>query len=139
MYRSHKGNDYVNSPLVGGAFLFFVCLYYIVGIRRFEFQSMIEKLLNVEHILLVIVTSQLIVGMLSEIVLVGQKRPDAPQLQDALAAIHNSQFVPAHELVTRLLIRCSKGRTVAAGVGSVVEVDGFPAQSCRQLFQSSIF
>ena len=28
---------YVNSPLVGGAFSFFVCLYYIVGIRRFKF------------------------------------------------------------------------------------------------------
>ena len=71
MYRSYKGNDYVDSPLVGGAFSFFVCLYYIVGIRRFEFQSMIEKLLNIEHIFLVVVAGQLIVGMLGKIILVG--------------------------------------------------------------------
>ena len=97
MYRSHKGNDYVNSPLVGGAFSFFVCLYYIVGIRRFEFQSMIEIFLDIEHILLVVVPSQLVVGVLGQVILVGEKRPDTAQLEDTLAAIHNRKFIPAHK------------------------------------------
>ena len=89
MYCFHKGNNYVGSPLAGGAFSFFVCLYYIVGIRRFEFQSMIEKLLDIEHILLVVVAGQLVVGMLGQVVLVGEEGPDAAQLQDALAAVHD--------------------------------------------------
>ena len=89
---------------------------------------MVKKLLNVKEVLLVVISGQLVIGVLGQIILVGQKGPDAAQLQDTLAAVHNSQFVPAHKLVTRLLVRCAKGRTVAAGVGSVVEVDGFTAQ-----------
>ena len=65
---------YACSPLAGGAFSFFVCLYYIVGIRRFEFQSMIEKLLDIKHIFLVVIPCQLVVGMLGEIILVRQKK-----------------------------------------------------------------
>ena len=57
-----------------------------------------EKLLDVEHIFLVVITSQLIVGMLGQVILVGQKGPDAAQLQDALAAIHNGQLILAHQL-----------------------------------------
>ena len=98
MYCFHKGNNYVGSPLAGGAFSCFVCLYYIVGVGRFEFQAVIEKLLDIEHIFLVVVAGQLVVGMLSQIVLVGEKRPNTAQLQDALAAIHDSQLIPAHKL-----------------------------------------
>ena len=39
----------------------------------------------------------------------------------------------------RLLVRGAKGRAVAAGVRCVVEVDGFTAQSRRQLLESGIF
>lgn len=58
---------------------------------------MIEILLDVKHILLVVVAGQLVVGMLGEIVFVGEKRPDAPQLQNALAAVHDRQFIAAHK------------------------------------------
>ena len=59
---------------------------------------MVKKLLNVKEVLLVVISGQLVIGVLGQVILVGQKRPDAPQLQDALAAVHDSQFVPAHKL-----------------------------------------
>ena len=50
---------------------------------------MVEILLDVEHIFLVVIPSQLIVGMLGEILLVREKGPNAAQLQNALASIHD--------------------------------------------------
>ena len=79
-------------------FLWRVGVHHIVHVRRFEFEAAIKELLDVKHIFLVVVPCQLIVGVLCQVILVGQKRPDAPQLQDALAAVHDSQFVPAHKL-----------------------------------------
>ena len=95
--------------------------------------------LDVKHIFLVVVAGQLVIGVLGQVVLIREEGSHAAQLQDTLAAVHNSQFVSAHELVTRLLVRCAVAGTVAAGVGSVVEVDGFTAQSRRQLFQGGVF
>ena len=57
----------------------------------------VEILLDVEHIFLVVVPCQLIVGVLGQVILVGEKRPDAAQLEDALAAVHDGQFIPAHK------------------------------------------
>ena len=101
----------------------FIGLYYTVDVRRFQFQAVIEILLDVKHIFLVVVPCQLIVGVLCQVILVGQKGPDAAQLEDALAAVHDGQLIPAHELVTRLLIRCAIAGAVAAGVRCVVKVD----------------
>ena len=92
MYCSHKGNDYVHSPVSRGSFLFFGFLDYFIGIRRFQFQAVIEIFLDVEHIFLVVVPCQLVVGVLGQIVLVGEERPDTAQLEDALAAVHDGQF-----------------------------------------------
>lgn len=58
---------------------------------------MIEELLDVKHILLVVVPCQLIVGMLGEIVLVGEEGADAAQLQNALTSVHDCQFIAAHK------------------------------------------
>ena len=58
----------------------FVSLHYIVDVRRFEFQAVIEKLLDVKRILLIIVAGQFIVRVLGQVVLVAQKRPHPPQL-----------------------------------------------------------
>ena len=94
----------------------FIGLYYIVDVRRFEFQAVIEKLLDVEHILLVVVAGQLIVGVLGQVVLVRQKGPNAAQLEDALAAVHDRKFIPAHEFMPGLLVRCAVAGAVAAGI-----------------------
>ncbi|MFQ7107289.1 MAG: hypothetical protein ACLRQ4_19120, partial [Neglectibacter timonensis] len=39
-----------------------------------------------------------VIRVLGQIVFVGQEGPDTTQLQDALAAIQDSQLIPAHEL-----------------------------------------
>ena len=57
----------------------------------------VEILLDVKYVLLIVVPGQLIVWVLGQIVLVREKRPDTAQLQDALAAVHDGQFIPAHE------------------------------------------
>ena len=51
---------------------------------------MVKKLLNVKEVLLVVISGQLVIGVLGQVILVGQKRPHAPQLQDSLTAIHDS-------------------------------------------------
>lgn len=76
----------------------------------------VEILLDVKHIFLVVVSCQLVVRVLGQVILVGQKRPDAPQLQDALATIHDSQLVPAHKFMPCFLVRCAVAGAVAAGV-----------------------
>ena len=99
----------------------------------------VEILLDVKHIFLVVVAGQLVIGVLGQVILIREERPHTAQLQDAFAAVHDGQFIPTHELVPRLLVRGAKGRAVAAGVRCVVEVDGFTAQSRRQLLESGIF
>ena len=79
-------------------FLWRVGVHHIVHVRRFEFEPAVKELLDVKEVLLVVVAGQFVVWVLGQVILVGQKRPDAPQLQDALAAVHDSQFVPAHKL-----------------------------------------
>ena len=125
--------------LLGETFLWRVGIHHIVHVRRFELEPTVKKLLNVKEVLLVVVSGQLVIGVLGQIILVRQKGPDAAQLQDTLAAVHNSQLIPAHEFVTRLLVRCAIAWAVAAGVRSVVKVDClFPKRGC-QLLESGIF
>ena len=57
----------------------------------------VEILLDVKHILLVVVSCQLVIGVLGQVILVRQEGPDTAQLQDALTAVHDGQFIPAHE------------------------------------------
>ena len=99
IYGPFTPNGPVLSPnlwcLLGETFLWRVGIYHIVHVRRFEFEPAVKKLLNVKEVLLVVVAGQLVIGVLGQVILVGQKRPDAPQLQDALTAVHDSQFVPA--------------------------------------------
>ena len=83
--------------LLGETFLWRVGVHHIVHVRRFEFKPMVKKLLDVKEVLLVVVAGQLVVGVLGQIILVRQKRPDAAQLQDTLAAVHDCQFIAAHK------------------------------------------
>ena len=57
----------------------------------------VEIFFDVKHVLLIIVAGQLIVWVLGQVILVGQKGPDAAQLQDALAAVHDGQLIPTHK------------------------------------------
>lgn len=57
-----------------------------------------QVLLNVEGEFLIIIGGVFVVRVLGQIVLIRQEGTDASQLQDAFAAVHNSQFITTHEL-----------------------------------------
>ena len=77
--------------------------------------------------------------MLCQIIFVGKERPDAPQLQDALAAVHDRKLIAAHQFFSNFAVIGSVAGTVAPGVGSVEGVDGFLAQRLRQFLQGGRF
>ena len=57
-----------------------------------------QVLLNVEGEFLIIIGGVFVVRVLGQIVFIRQEGTDASQLQDAFAAVHNSQFITTHEL-----------------------------------------
>ena len=57
-----------------------------------------QKTLYVQGVFLVKVGCIFVIWVLGDVVLVGQKRANAPQLQNALAAVHNRQLVLDHQL-----------------------------------------
>ena len=58
----------------------------------------IQELLNVKGEFLVKICRIFVVWVLRQVILIGQERTHAAKLQDALAAIHHGQLIPAHEL-----------------------------------------
>lgn len=58
----------------------------------------IQILFNVEGELFIIIGCVLVVRVLRQIVFIGQEGTNASQLQDAFAAVHDCQFIPAHKL-----------------------------------------
>ena len=94
IYGPFTPNGPVLSPnlwcLLGETFLWQVGVHHIVHVRRFEFEPVVKELLDVKEVLLVVISGQLVIGVLGQIILVRQKGPDAAQLQDTLAAVHNS-------------------------------------------------
>ena len=62
-----------------------------------DFFFSVQIFFNIEGVFGVIVRGQLVVGVLGQVVLVAQKRSDATQLQNTLAAVQHRQFIPAHK------------------------------------------
>ena len=56
-------------------------------------------------------------------------------MQDALAAVHDSQLIHAHQLLTELLVVERMGNLAPTGFSCVVAVDSFLAQCFRQFLQ----
>ena len=71
--------------------------------------------------------------MLGDVILVGKKGPDAPELQDALAAVQDRQLVDAHKLLAELLIVEGMGHLAAPALAGVVGIHGFFPQGCGKL------
>ena len=57
----------------------------------------VKELSNVECVFFVIVCCQLEIGMLRQIVLVGEKGSDTTQLKDTLSTIQDCQLILRHE------------------------------------------
>ena len=77
--------------------------------------------------------------MLGDVVLVREERPHTAQLEDALAAVHDSQFILAHKLFAELLIVERVGGFPPTVLACVVGVDGLLAQHGGQLLEGSRF
>ena len=67
-------------------------------VLRFQLQPTVKELPDVEAVLFITVRRVLVVGVPGQVVLVRQKRPHAPQLEDALAAVQHCQLVHRGEL-----------------------------------------
>ena len=64
-------------------------------IIRIDFFFSVQIFFNIKGVFGVVIRGQLVVGVLGQVVFVREKRSDATQLQNALAAVQHRQFVPA--------------------------------------------
>ena len=60
-------------------------------------------------------------------------------MEDALAAIQHSQFIAAHEFVTKFLIVGAIAGAVSARIGSIKPINCFLAECFGQFFQGGRF
>ena len=96
---------------------------------------MVQEFLDIEGVTLVIIGRVLIIGMLRQVVLVRKKRPHAPQLQDALAAVHHGKLIHRGKVLSQLLIIHPVGRAAPSGLGGAEHIYGLLPQSGVQLLQ----
>ena len=101
MYARASGEAFAasrsNHSLLSGT-SFTVCgvnLVYVADLVGLELQPGGQKTLDVKGIFLVVVSQIDVVGVLGDVVLVRQEGPDAPELEDALAAVQNCQLIHA--------------------------------------------
>ena len=66
-------------------------------ISGLDFFFAVQIFFNIEGVFGVVVRGQLVVRVLGQVVLVAQKRSDATQLQNTLAAVQHRQLVPAQQ------------------------------------------
>ena len=81
-----------------------------------------------------IIRQVFIVRVFRNIVLAGEERPDAPDLQEAFPAVHHGQFVHRHQILSQFLKILSVGFLAAFGDAGVIHVDGLFSEQEFQLF-----
>ena len=75
-----------------------VYFIYIADLIGLEFQPCGQECFNVKSVLVIRVGSVLEIGVLGDVVLIRKERTHTAQLEDTLAAIHNSKLILAHQL-----------------------------------------
>ena len=125
------------TPFKSGTKLSALCVYfiYIADLIGLEFQPCGQECFNVKSVLVVRVGSVLEIGVLGNVVLIRKERTHTAQLEDTLAAIHNSKLILAHQLFPQFLIVERVGSFPATALSGVVGVDGFLAQHGSQLLE----
>ena len=88
------------TPFKSGTKLSALCVYfiYIADLIGLEFQPCGQECFNVKSVLIIRVGSVLEIGVLGNVVLIRKERTHTTQLEDTLAAIHNSKLILAHQL-----------------------------------------
>ena len=125
------------TPFKSGTKLSALCVYfiYIADLIGLEFQPCGQECFNVKSVLVIRVGSVLEIGVLGDVVLIRKERTHTAQLEDTLAAIHNSKLILAHQLFPQFLIVERVGSFPATALSGVVGVDGFLAQHGSQLLE----
>ena len=85
-------------PLCNGSPQAALSLHHIKDLILFQLHPPVQVFLDVKSVFLVVIGRVLVVRMLGDVVLVRKERSDATELKDALAAVHDSQLIPAHQL-----------------------------------------
>lgn len=108
--------SWASSGLVVGL-VYLVHLVFLVGL---ELEAAGHILFDVEGVLRVGVGEVFVVGMLRYVVLIRQKRAQAADLEDALAAVEGGKVVHAHELAPELLVVQAVRRLTAPALACIV-------------------
>ncbi len=108
--------SWASSGLVVGL----VYLVHVVFLVSLELESAGHILFHVKGVALVGVGEVFVVGMLRYVVLIRQKRAQAADLEDALAAVEGGKVVHAHELAPELLVVQAVRRLTAPALAGVV-------------------
>ena len=143
MYCSHKGNDYVHSPVSRGSFFI---LRFPRLLHRYPKVSVSGGDRDISRYRTYFSCRSprsacswgAGVGVLGQVILVGEKRPDTAQLEDALAAVHDGQFIATHKFMASFLKRGAITGAVAAGVRCVVHINGFLAKCSRKFLEGCV-
>ena len=102
---------------------------------RFQLEPVGQETLYVQFVSLVKIGCVLVVGVLGDIEFIGQKRANPSELQDTLAAVHDSQLVLAHQLLAQFLIVEGMGNLPPTALPGVHDINRFFPQCCRQFLQ----
>ena len=102
---------------------------------RFQLEPVGQETLYVQFVSLVKIGCVLVVGVLGDIEFIGQKRANPSELQDTLAAVHDSQLVLAHKLLAQFLIVEGMGNLPPTALPGVHDINRFFPQCCRQFLQ----
>ena len=114
---------------------FFVYLVHVVFLVGLELEAAGHILFDVEGVLRVGVGEVFVIWVAGDVVLVRQKRAQAADLEDALAAVEGGEVVHAHELAPELLVVQAVRRLPAPALAGVVGVYGLAAQRLAQLLE----
>ena len=92
--------DRYDHSFHSGTDLSALCVYFvhIVDLVGLELEPGGQERLDVKGVLGVRVGGVRVIGVLGDVVLVREERPHTTQLEDALSAVHDSQFILAHKL-----------------------------------------
>ena len=118
---------------------FYLSCFYLVhieGVRGFYHGTLLLHVpFHVKDIFRVGVGRVSVIRVSGEVVLVRQKRPHAPQLEDALAAVQHRKLVHGRKLMAEFLEVLAVGFLAALADARVVAVYGLLAQGGGKLFQ----
>ena len=113
------------TPFKSGTDLSALCVYfiYIADLIGLEFQPCGQERFNVKSVLFVCVGCVFEIGVLGDVVLIRKERTHTAQLEDTLAAIHNSKLILAHQLFATMssdeLKKLSKKSTFDSSVSNI--------------------